>query len=232
MHRLSWRCRHWVKEWDAVESFRKTFFSAKLTMLDFGKKRATRPGSSCPSQPRRTRGDTAQPSPSLRGRSYTYWKLWKQTDPEPEDWRSSSCRGASPLVLLVRSEPKSQKSAPESVNQKNICFLVEYYKWDIINALNSLLVAQTLTMGGRELSGNFILSCAEPRLVVKCLRLSHRLSVLCLSDGDHFWKILSSRSVAEACQASDISTPFILLKPINWRPLCQRPCMSLLMKPS
>lgn len=83
-----------------------------------------------------------------------------------------------------------------------------------MKALNStLLVAPTLTTGGRELSRNSILLCAEPRLVLKCFKLSHKLSVLCLSDGIHFWKILFSRSRAEACQASDISTPFDLFKP-------------------
>ncbi len=80
--------------------------------------------------------------------------------------------------------------------------------------LNSaLLVALTMTMGGRELSGNVTLGYGEPRLIIKFFKLQNKFSVLCLSDGDHFWKILSSSSLAEACQASDNSIPLDLVKP-------------------
>lgn len=76
--------------------------------------------------------------------------------------------------------------------------------------------------GGWDRSGKATLWWAEPRLLLKHLRLSHKSSRLLLSAGDHFRKIPSSRRLADSCQSSDTSSALDLFQPTSWRPLLQK----------
>ena len=181
----------------------------QLTAVGWGKMRAARPGLSSPDSPVvKTPGHTAPPNLSPRAQDDSFWSQWKPPGPEPEDW--------------CLAEPSWQLLSFQDLNQNlwNHLWGLETKK-DFCYRLNnggqtypmSLLMhppGSWWVVNRRWMS---LSECAKPRLLVKCFKWSHRLLVLSLSDGDQFWKILFSSRLAEACQASETSALFDLLKP-------------------